>query len=308
MAHELFVPFPPVINGVVIPHISDPTPNQNLKEIEIKSLGKRGPIDLAVAYEEPTFGFETGALDVLLGAGNLAVDLSTGLYCDDDNTILQYQQFAAEGGFAGAGYHVTLTSVLAWLGIESIKASQDETKVAMAKCMLHLLLSDGGTLPNVLATDADLTGAVALDNKWALGPVYINSTQIAGLQTIEYVSGVTAKPKRADGNTVANRVALHTERHEMRLGLENLGVLASQGLGMSNAAGACAMYLRHISSAGGRTANTGLGNNKHIKIQFSAAKLIHQELKSGGEDSEVQTVPTIVNTGTVSWSVVSTIP
>lgn len=308
MGHELFVPFCPIVNGTTIPHIASLDPNQNLKEMEIGSLGKRGPIDLAVSFEEPTVSFETAALDVLFGSGNLNVSLSNGLYCSAGNTVLQYQQFAPEGNFAGDGYHVTLTSLLAWLGIESIKASQDDTKPAMAKCNIHLLRDDDDVLPNALAVDADLTGSVALTNKWALGPLYINSVLIPGLQTVEYVSNVQAKPKRESGWMVANRIALHSERHELRLGLENLGILSSVGLGMSAAAGTVAVYLRHVSTAGGRTANTGVGNNKHVKISFTAAKIIQQELKSGGDDSEVQTVPTIVNTGTVAISVVSTIP
>lgn len=310
MSHQLFVPFPPMINGTSIGFSTAPTVNQNLKEMVAKSTSSLEPERFAIVSEEPAAEFESPALDVILGSGSgkLGISLIDGLFCSD-GAVLQYQQGTGEGGFDGDDVHVTTSSPKAFAFIESISAKQDDSNPAMAKLKL-LLLRSGSTYPQIVAVDQALAGALALTNMYALGPVYVDGTEIAGLQGIEYMTGFEVEPKRAGGSTVAEAVHAKAKKHELRLQFQNVGDFAAQGFGMSELAGTLSIYLRHISSAGGRTAVSGTGNNKHIKISWSGGVSMLQEIKANGEDGPVELTPTFFKrrSDTLTVSLTSTIP
>ena len=310
MSQQLFVPYPPMIDGTSIGFSTAPTVNQNLKEMVAKSTSSLEPERFAISSEEPTAEFESPALDVILGSGSgkLGISLLNGLFCSS-GAVFQYQQQTGEGGFDGDDVHVTMTSAKAFAFIESISAKQDDQNPAMAKLKL-LLLRSGSTYPQILAVDQALAGALALTNMYSLGPVYVDGSEIAGLQGIEYVTGFEVEPKRAGGATVAEQVHCKAKKHELRLQFQNVGDFAAQGFGMSELAGTMSLYLRHISAGGGRTANTGSGNNKHIKISWSGGVSMLQEIKANGDDSPAELVPTFFKRrgDTLTVSLTSAIP
>lgn len=306
MPLEMFSGFVPVIDGKSLKHVKDVRPNQNMQEMEVRCDGSLDVIDLLESHSNPEVMLETFALKEVFGsgAGQLGLSIHTGLNATTGNTILQYQKAQDGGGFAGGAQHFTLTSPRSFVFLESLIAEQDAQTPATAK-LKALLLSASGVTPQLTAATATLTGAPALADWYALGPLYINSVAVDGLTKVEFVTGMEATPRRADGERIAGQCRIVKRRPELRLQLMNLSVLAAQKLGLSSAAGVVDQYFRHIDAAGGRTADTGTGNDKHLRLSFPAARVLMQEVATG---DEVSTTPTLVCLGTPTLTVGTFIP
>tara|TARA_R110000824_G_scaffold362783_2_gene550763 strand:- start:4061 stop:4975 length:915 start_codon:yes stop_codon:yes gene_type:complete len=304
MAHDLIVDYAPVINGTALTQSHNVQGNQNLSLMEIAQSGSLENLEYLEAFSEPNLNVETFNIFDVLDSGVLNVSLTAGLDASAGNTIAQYKRAVDQGGFSSGTDHVQALSAKAFAFVESIRATQDENVPASLKLGIHLLRS-GSTEPNVVSDAATLLGALSLGVSYAMGPVYIAGTKYDGLQQVEYVSGLQARVKRESGEMFGDSVRISKLKHEFRLGVEEFATLETQGFGLSDTAGAVDMYLRKINTAGGRVADA---TAEHLKLSFSAAKFLVQELKTSGDEGETQAVPTILNTGTVSLSLVSAIP
>lgn len=301
MALELYTGYQPLINGTSLGHAQNAVGDLNMKRMTLTGMGKLEPINYSEISREPQGTFETAALKTLLDAAAINMSLTDGLSATAGDTVLQFQQAADDGGFKGAGNHFLVTSTKAFVGVSSISISQDDDKPAMASLFSHFMEST--SLPFLPSDNANLTGSVTLTDWFTLGPVYVNGVELGGEMSVEFVTGLGFAPQRHGGRQVAAKGRIAGRAAEIRLGLKNLTVVDTQGFGISNAPGAVDMYLRH-NNDDGRTADA---TAKHIKISFSAAKYEIQKLASQ-ETGEVQSVPTLLNTGTVTHSVASTIP
>lgn len=310
-AHALFTKFPPTINGVAIGHAMNIAPNQDVQLGEVKCDGKREPVDFFKAAEKPKLSFDTYALLKLFAAtgdGGLGMVLTEGLDASGGNTIVQYQKVSATGGFAASGgnNHYRLTTAKAWVGIDSLQASQDDTKPATAKITAHLL-RNGTTLPNILSSPTTLTGSVALADYYTLGPLYINGADVPGIQNIDLQTGLKFEPISDAGNLVASIGSSPESRVSVKCGLQNLAALGTYPLGLTVAAGAVDFYLRHVSTSGGRDADDS-DADPHLKISFSAAKVLINTIEDAQNGGVSQPMLEILNTGTVTITTATQIP
>jgi len=306
MAHELYVDYLPVINGTTLTQSFDVQPSHNLSRMDIRQSGKLDPVAFRTAFAEPQLAVSTFNIEQVLksGAGNLNVNINTGLNGTAGNTVAQFQQAADGGGFQTGSNHATATSPRSFAHVESIRAQQDENQPASLRLLLSLLRS-GTTNPNVFADSAAITGTISLGTIYALGKVFVNDVAYGGIQSIEYVTGIVTRPKRESGEIFADTIRIAARDHQLRLGVEEFATLEAQGFGLSSAPGAVDFYLRKISTSGGRVADA---TAEHIKISFSSAMFHFEEIRGSGDDGEAQTVPTLLNTGTVSVDLASAIP
>ena len=301
---ELYVDFAPVLNGVALTQSHSVQGQQNLSIMELVNSGELQPLGYREAFNEPNLAIETFNLFQVLDAGELNISLSEGLNATTGNTISQFRKALDGGGFNTGSVHGQAVSPRSFISVESIRAEQDSNVPASCRLNAHLLRS-GTTNPNIVGNTAALLGTLSLGTIYALGPCYINDVKFAGLQSVEYLTGLQAKPKRESGELFAERIRITKLKHELRLGVEDLSTLTAQGFGLSAAAGVVDQYFRKIDPVGGRVDDT---TAEHMKISFSTSQFLMQEIRPSGENSEVQTVPTLLNTGTVSLDMASTIP
>lgn len=288
---KLFVEYAPQIDGVMLASVESPEPNQQVRQIEHVCAGEQGPIDFSIASEEPQFSFQTPDLGILLGLSSTI--LENGYAGTNNNTVIQWRSNAAIGGLNAitATSHITATSPWCFVEIRSLKVEQDAQKPAMADVLVHLL-SDGTTEPNVIDIATALTARATLGDQFAMGNLLIAGTNLGGPKSLEYKSQSEARPTRAGGDTIAESCVNRIRKPQIIVNAENTELLNTYGFGMSKITGNVDMFVRHIAATGGRTAKTGVGNEKHIRIRMVNPVLVIEKTKPAGNSDETQVIAT----------------
>lgn len=287
----LFTEYAPIIDGTALSCVESPEPNQQLRQIEHICAGEQGPVDFSIASQEPQFSFQTPDLAILLGLSSTI--LESGYAATASNTVMQWRSNAAIGGLnaIAATSNITATSPAAYVEVRSLKVEQDAQKPAMADVLVHLLAS-GGTDPMVVNIATAITSRAALGDQFAMGNLLIGGSDVGGPKSLEYQSQSEARPTRAGGDLIASSLVNRKRKPQIILNAENTELLNTYGFGLSKITGNVDMFLRHIATAGGRTAKTGIGNEKHIRIRMTDPVVVIEKTKPSSDNEETQVIAT----------------
>lgn len=278
--------YPIVLGGTPFAVMDNIQPNEGLRQIEHRAAGELGPVDFAIAHHEPSAQFQTPDLGKLL---LLDSNILTEGFQLTGNTDIQWRAEKLAGGLEAttAGLHVRARSPEAFLQVDSFRVSTNDPQPVMASCSLFLLKNAAGTLPSVVTASTTLTARAAFVDSWQLGELVIDSVKWGGLMSIEYTSGINSEPRYEKGlqHPFGRRI---TDRKPMfRAMLKNADILSTHGFGevKFNSAETIDVYLRHIDEDnGGRTPETGVGNEKHFKISLTEPVLF---INQPGDDGMV---------------------
>ncbi len=274
------------------------TPGTRRAEITPGGAVDRGAVMVAIA--EPTIRFESGDLAKILAA----VSITAGYNAASGATI-RAQQRANQGVFTSGSNHVTIASSKGFLMLERIRVSQDDETGATCELMYHALSSDGLTAPLTYAAGQALAQAPAFNSRFFMGPVYLGSSQLAGLQSWECESGVQFMPHRADGDVWASNGSIVLRNPIIRLTFSNLAAIGSVGnLFLAAAGSAIALYARKGASGGTRVADA---TAQHCAVAAATGAWGPTDV-SVRENNDYTTTIEITPTGTITASVASAIP
>jgi hypothetical protein len=288
-----------VLNGTTIPYVKRQKLDSKVEKMMIDGGGKIDPTDLAIAFQESQYQIQTPAINTVVA---LLTGILTGKACSS-GAILQYQT-RSDGGFASGSSHITFTSPLGFLMLEYIEATQDENQPAMLSAIYDLLISGGVVVTPDIA--ASLTGSPSLAVKYALGPVTINGVIYENTKS-RFETGGQFKPTRSGGQTVAATGAVKKREPKFIFDFKDSAIIDTFGIGMSEAPGTIAMYLRKIDADGDRVADA---TTEHIKISATVGKIITTQLDGGdGDDDAVCSMEAYIKAGaTVAFSAASAMP
>jgi len=283
---KLLRTYPIVLAGTSFAVMENIQPNEGLRQIEHRAAGELGPVDFAIAHHEPSVQFQTPDLGKLLTLDSAILTEGVAL---TGNTDIQWRAEKNAGGLEAvtASSNVRARSPEAFLQVDSFRVSTNDPQPVMATCTLFLLKNSGGTPPSVVTASTALTARAAFSDSWQLGELVVDSTKWGGLMSIEYTSGINSEPRYEKGlqQPFGRRI---TDRKPMfRAMLKNEDILTTHGFGevKFNSSETVDIYCRHIDEDnGGRTPETGVGNEKHFKVSLTEPVLF---VNQPGDDGMV---------------------
>lgn len=114
---------------------------------------------------------------------------SDGTYLTGSTITVPWKSRAAGGTFASGSAHCALAGSTALVIPTSFEASQDGDG-ASCNFEIHWVSADGITV-GATGSTGNALGSQAFSAEFALGPAYINGTEIVGVQSIKVTPGIT---------------------------------------------------------------------------------------------------------------------
>lgn len=286
---------------------------QQINRVSVRSGGKKdtiipgGAIDPAAIMllgADPIVSIASEDVATLL----TAISLTGGLECSAGNNLVQFQKRADGGTFQTGSNHVVLTNKKAFVYPKKLSVSQEKP----AELELEMVCLFDGTSsgtpavavpPLVCATSTALTTTPAFNNRFYLGPVYVNSVQLPGVQDLDIDFGIEVQSKKSDGDVYPQICAIVARKPKLTAKFQKLDNVPSS---LFNAAlpGEAAFYLRQGAAGGARTSDA---STAHIKISAATGAYSAEDMEAAGQEDASLTIPIDV-TGTLSASLASTIP
>jgi hypothetical protein len=251
-ALELFSAFPCTFDDYVIPDVVGITPSPAVQKIVATPAGSLNPTLVAEVFREPTATLT--ALDI--GRILQWLSLNAGY---NINTLarLQYQQRLNGGAFMGNGNHVSITSPAGFLMPESIRAQQDDQQPAQLQ-MKFWGLKNGSNPPMAVNTGQNLTSSPDIGAIFKLGPVVIDGSVLAWVQSSQVHFGIEYKPVRGSGATAAEVGFIRSRKPTAELGGDNLSIVGNIGMGLGVVNSALTIYFLNANGAPSDAVHTSI--------------------------------------------------
>jgi len=133
---------------------------------------------------------------------------SAGLYITGGTITVPYKSRSTGGTFASGSNHSALSGSDALVIPTSFEASQDGD-AATCQFELHWISSDGVTAEAV-GTTGNALGSQSFGTAFALGPAFINGTEIAGVQSVRVTPGITLVKTSDKGLVWPTHISIQT--------------------------------------------------------------------------------------------------
>lgn len=266
---------------------------------EFVPAGAVDPAAHLISHADPEASFQTADLATLLGTASL----TAGLNCTSGATF-RLQERTAQGTFETGSTHETITSTAGFLYLDSLDASIDDENGAMASCR-YCPLWDASTRPFVHNTGVDFSGAPspAFTSQFFLGPLYLNGSELEGVQRVSIKTGLVYSKKRTAGDPYARLGAIVLRKAIVQF--TGLKIDIGGGVSMFGRAlgGTFAVYLRKGVNNDTRVADA---SGAHIKISFATGDA-QTDSVSAQENEDGTITSTVRAQTTLSLSLTSAI-
>ena len=243
-----------------------------------RSAGEIDP--LFTAIREQKAGFEAESMEIkrvldAIGIDGLAISSVATMYL---------KQVAQKGTrtAAASSAHTTLginSGMICW---NRIQAQHNEP----ATVSLQVAAIYNGTNDPIVGTnDTTLSGTPAADQFWTCGPISLNGTTYAGIQSMSLDLGIDLFWRGADGEAWPTFVAIRQRDPVLEfttIDPKAWGLYSLNGVALSSGAA----YLRKFANNADRVA---VATEEHIGFTLPATGLIHATQTDSGENNEATT-------------------
>ncbi len=267
-------------SGAFLAQLTDATPQANLTDVIGFAAGQADPQFVGTRESKFDQPFTTPQLKTILDlcGAQFAADLSSG------NTDLYYKKAKNLGVRESAASTVHLrmrmaSGVAYWT---ELSASQGQDATISGRI---LPLFNGSNPPMVPAGSVALVGTPTAAEWYTLGPVYINGTQIGGLQSMSLPLNLQAFELGASGDVYSTFCGVARRQPMLNLTSLKTDLWATYGL-LGTALSSWAVYLRRHDPDGGIYANN---QNQHIAITGTTGKIVPSSTSGGGGETPAQT-------------------
>jgi hypothetical protein len=250
------------IDGSLIDQISSFGINSGLEQFIQYADGAVDPTYTAVKSLVPRLTFSTNAI-----ASAMAIASMDGAAISSAANF--FLQQIKQGGTRWTGSkHIKLAVTSGMVFPRSINAGHD----APAEMQYEVLaLTDSSNDAVVITADQALTGTPAADELFVAGPVYINGSQVPGVQSINIDFGINEILLGGDGDLNPSFSAIGTRTPKITIETFHADVLATYGLdGVAQGATDSKIYLRKVQQGGSRVAD---GTAEHILFTVAAGHI-----------------------------------
>ena len=243
--------------------------------------------------------FTSGDLAGLL-ALNTNTFISAGLYVASGTVTIPYKARADGGSYASGSNHPAITGAKALIVPTSIEASQDADH-ATCQSDVHWLSSDGLT-QGATDTATNALAAQSFNKEYALGPMYINASEISGVQSVRITPGIeVVKPPLGRGSTFPSQASLKNIIPTIEITVNDYAAFATE-VGDFTAMTSAVAYLRLRADAGVYGALASV----NISFTFAGGLIDVSTVSVSGNDDGSGTI--MLHGKTLTTSVAATIP
>jgi hypothetical protein len=243
--HERFTGFACSVDTNVISDCRSIQPKFGINKIEIMPSGAIDRLAMALAYREGAASITTGSLISLLSW----CPLLTGYASSSTGALLQFQQRADGGSFAGASSHATISSPKVFVAIDEISVEQDSKTGAIAKLSIHLL-TDGTNPAIAMLTGQSLVGTVSVAGIFKLAAVVYEGAKVLGVQRVSFKTGIKIQPKRSSGYTDADVASIVERKPQIQVSGTNLSLVNAVTPNLSAISAGLTIYLQQFNTSG----------------------------------------------------------
>lgn len=213
------------------------------------------------AEEVTTF---TSADLATLVALNTNTFCSAGLYLSSATITVPWKNRTNGGQFASGTNHSALSGAAALVIPTSFEASQD-SDFATAQCEIHWLSSDG-TTAGATGSTGNALGSQSFGAEFALGPVYFNASELAGIQSVKINPGITLVKSAAKGLIRPTKISIQTIEPTIEITTHEIDATAAL-LNAFTAMTSANIYFRRRADASVYTASDA---TNHLRFTFAA--------------------------------------
>lgn len=268
-SHKRYTTYPAKFDNLVIPDVMNATPSSAVQKMVLTPGGTINPALVAEVSRDPAVTLTVLDLKTMLNQCGFA----GGLYCSTA-ALIQYQQRAVGGVYAGGASHVRLTSPAGVLYIENIRAQQDEQSAA-ALAMKFQAFGNANTPPMQVATGQNLLGVPSIQRAYKLGPVSFEGTVLGGVQSSQVATGLNCQTKRADGRIWAVTGSLIKTAPTAEISLDTLDLAATVGFGTMPIGNGIDVYFQQV--------GYGPTDAAHIRVSITSGLYEISEIAGSGE-------------------------
>jgi hypothetical protein len=255
-----------ILNASTLHQIKRTSFNPGIEHQPLRQTGALDPTQIVVKGGEPRATFESMDLAGVL----TAISPTAGLFINNATITIPWNRRANGGTFAGGSNNFTLNALYGLCILKGISASQgDEGAVAEIECAF--LSSDGLIVP-VTAQVNQALAAQAYGTAYAMGPMYIDSSQLTQVESIKVDPGINLVTKRFDGSVYPTLAFIQERNPTIDITFENFDALNTQGpLFASMTTGAA--YFRKKLDGGTFVTDVTTG---HVKLSFGTGLKVIQ--------------------------------
>lgn len=268
-AHKRYTTYPAKFDNLVLPDIVSVAPSAAIQKALLTPGGALSPALVAEVQQDPVVSLTVMDLKTILAQCGFQSALAI-----SSAAVIQYQQRALGGTFAGNGNHVRLTAPAGLLYLDSVRATQDEASAAAVNCRFQSL-GNTTTRPFTVAIGQNLLGTPSIPRAYKLGPVVFEGDVLGGVQSSSVQSGLTCATKRGDGRTWAVTGSITKAAPSAEVMLDTLDLADDVGFGSAAISSGISIYFQQIGAAAGDLA--------HIRFTFNAGLYEISEMPASGE-------------------------
>jgi hypothetical protein len=246
--------------------------------VQAQSLRVSGGVDPSAMYVvsgEPRATFET--MDI--AGAIVGLSIQSGLNVAAGTLTIPWNRRANGGTFAGGANNFTLTGANGLAVINSIGASQGD-EGAVAEIELCFLSTDGLTSP-IAANVNQTLASQAYNAAYAMGPFYLNGSQLSQVVSVKVNTGIKLTLKRYDGSVYPTIAFIETRDPTIDITFENADAISAQGP-LFSAMTSAAVYFRKKSDGGTFVADA---TAVHAKLSFATGLTEIQGIDGDGNSN-----------------------
>lgn len=261
-----------VTPGGQISQIVDQNIDPGIQEMIESGSGTPDTEFVAIGEAKPMMGFTSTAIAQALGICGLSA------YAITSATDFYLQKIDQGGVRASGNSHIKLTMTKGLLVPRSLDASQgkDPAKISYD---LYAISTDGTTAPIAIAVSQALPTIDPVSQLFTVGPVKINGSALAGIQSLKWDLQMKEECIASDGEVYPTFAGITTR--QPRCGINGLDLTALNTFGITGLAlTSFSTYFTKIARNGTRVAN---GTAEHIKISGVDGMLIPRGAKGSNQ-------------------------
>ncbi len=247
--HERFAGYACKVGTNVINHVRSIGPKFGVQKMEIIPSGAIDRLAIAEAFRDGVAQVTTGDLIELLA---WLSPLNGYALTASPATLLQFQQRADGGTWMGSGSHATITSPKVFVCLDEISATQDAKEGASAKFSIYLL-TDGTNPALSMQVAQNLSGTIAVNDLFKLGPVTYEGSSVLGVESVVFRTGIKVSTKRSSGMIDPDVASIVERRPMIEVKGSNLSLVS--GVGTNVSAMSSGLSATFTNTAGGMAVN-----------------------------------------------------
>ncbi len=189
---------------------------------------------------------------------------SAGLYIASGTITVPLKARTDGGAFASGSNHCAIGGTKAFVVPTMFEASQDADADASCAFDIHWI-SANGTAKAATGSTGNALGTQSFVSSFALGPVYINTTQVVGIQSIRVNPGITVIKSRREGLTFPVKCSIQEVTPTIEFTTDDADAVIAL-ISSFNAMTSANVFFRKRNDAGVYVADV---TTEHIKFTFA---------------------------------------